>query len=88
MGENLDSYVYVSPNDDLVRTVDNPHSTLGGVAMRGNLAPDTAKQNLPLLPKKCVSLPERPFALTAKKNAHWHGRTENQKSHVVVIRYE
>lgn len=44
MGENLDNYVYMYPsNDDLIRTLDNPHSTLGGVAiMRGNLAPDTA----------------------------------------------
>ncbi len=44
MGENIDNYVYMyAPNDDLIRTLDNPHSTLGGVAiMRGNLAPDTA----------------------------------------------
>jgi dihydroxy-acid dehydratase len=43
MGENLEEYVYTySPNDDMIRTLDNPHSTLGGIAiMRGNLAPDT-----------------------------------------------
>ncbi len=42
--ENLEEHTFAyPPNDDLIRTLDNPHSTLGGVAiMRGNLAPDTA----------------------------------------------
>jgi dihydroxy-acid dehydratase len=42
--DNLDEYAFAYPsNDDLIRTLENPHSTLGGVAiMRGNLAPDTA----------------------------------------------
>ena len=44
IGENLE--VYRNPysgNGDLIRTLDNPHSTLGGLAiMRGNLCPDTA----------------------------------------------
>lgn len=42
--DNLDEYTFAYPsNDDLIRTLENPHSTLGGVAiMRGNLAPDTA----------------------------------------------
>ena len=44
LGENLDAFVNPYPgNDDLIRTPDNPHSTLGGLAiMRGNLCPDTA----------------------------------------------
>ncbi len=44
LGDNLDSYKNLyPPNHDLIRTLDNPHSTLGGLAiMRGNLAPDTA----------------------------------------------
>jgi len=43
MGENLDNFKNPYPaNDDLIRSLDNPHSTLGGLAiMRGNLAPNT-----------------------------------------------
>lgn len=44
LGENLVSSKNLYPeNPDLIRTLDNPHSTIGGLAiMRGNLAPDTA----------------------------------------------
>ena len=44
MGENLDAFSSPYPrNDDLIRTLDNPHSRLGGLSiMRGNLCPDTA----------------------------------------------
>lgn len=43
LGENLDAFRNSYPaNPDLIRTMDNPHSTLGGLAiMRGNIAPDT-----------------------------------------------
>lgn len=43
LGENLDRFVnYYPPNPDLIRTLDNPHSRLGGLAiMRGNIAPET-----------------------------------------------
>ncbi|MDD6044228.1 MAG: dihydroxy-acid dehydratase [Clostridia bacterium] len=41
--ENLDSFKNPYPdNPDMIRSLDNPHSTLPGLAiMRGNLAPDT-----------------------------------------------
>ena len=41
--EELDDFVNPYPaNPDLIRTMDDPHSTLGGLAiMRGNLAPNT-----------------------------------------------
>ena len=41
--ENLDNFKSLYPqNTDLIRTLDNPHSTLGGLAiMRGKLCPDT-----------------------------------------------
>ena len=44
LGENLDAFKNPYPkNDGLIRPLDNPHSTLGGLAiLRGNLAPDTA----------------------------------------------
>ncbi len=43
LGENLESYKNpYAPNPEIIRPLDNPHSTLGGLAiMRGNLAPDT-----------------------------------------------
>ena len=43
IGEEVDAYrsPYL-PNDELIRPLDRPHSTLGGLAiLRGNLAPDT-----------------------------------------------
>lgn len=43
VGENLAvGFTAAAPNPDLIRSLDNPHSTLGGLAiMRGNLAPGT-----------------------------------------------
>ena len=43
LDKNLDeAYCFYPKNPELIRTLDNPHSTLGGLAiMRGNLAPDT-----------------------------------------------
>ena len=43
LGENLAAYKNpYAPNPEIIRPLDNPHSTLGGLAiMRGNLAPDT-----------------------------------------------
>ena len=43
IGKNLDGFKSrYAPNPALIRTLDNPHDTLGGLAvMRGNLAPDT-----------------------------------------------
>ena len=43
VADNLDSFKNKYPhNPDMIRSMDNPHSTLPGLAiMRGNLAPDT-----------------------------------------------
>jgi dihydroxy-acid dehydratase len=43
IGENLDGFKNkYAPNPQLIRTLENPHSTLSGLSvMRGNLAPDT-----------------------------------------------
>ena len=43
LGENLETFVSPYPrNGELIRTLDDPHSALGGLAiMRGNLCPDT-----------------------------------------------
>lgn len=44
VAENLDEYQNpYPPNPDMIRSLDNPHSTLAGLAiLRGNLAPETA----------------------------------------------
>ena len=43
IGENLETFINPYPrNEELIRTLGNPHSTSGGLAiMRGNLCPDT-----------------------------------------------
>ena len=91
VGENLESApLPQAPMPDLIRTMDNPHSTLGGLSiLRGNLAPDTA------VSKPAAILPEaRRFtgkaicfdsedACTAAIEAR-----RVKPGHVVVIRYE
>jgi len=44
LGDNLEAFANPYPdNPDLIRTMDDPHRTSGGLAiMRGNLCPDTA----------------------------------------------
>jgi dihydroxy-acid dehydratase len=91
LGENLDAFVNHYPaNRDLIRTLDDPHSTLGGLAiMRGNLAPDTG------VAKPAAIAPEaRQFT---GKAICFDGEPDCVKAiqehkikpgHVIVIRYE
>ena len=77
-------------NPDLIRTMDNPHSTLGGLAiMRGNIAPDTG------VAKPAAIAPEvRQFTGTAICFDGEHDCVEAIKAHkikpghVIVVRYE
>ena len=91
LGENLDAYVNpYSQNEDLIRSLDNPHSALGGLAiMRGNLCPDTG------VSKPAAIAPEvRRFTGTAvcfDSEAACCEAIEARKvppGSVVVIRYE
>ncbi len=78
------------PNPDLIRTMENPHSTLGGIAiMRGNLAPDTG------VSKPAAVMPEvRRFtgqAICFDSEAACEEALQARRikpGHVVVIRYE
>jgi dihydroxy-acid dehydratase len=91
LGENLDAFVNHYPaNRDLIRTLGDPHSTLGGLAiMRGNLAPDTG------VAKPAAIAPEaRQFT---GKAICFDGEPDCVKAiqehkikpgHVIVIRYE
>ena len=91
LGENLDAYRNTYPaNDDLIRTMDAPHSTLGGLAiMRGNIAPDTG------VAKPAAIAPEvRQFTGTAICFDGEHDCVEAinahriKPGHVIVVRYE
>ena len=91
LGENLkDAPPPQKPDKDLIRTMDDPHSTLGGLAiLRGNLAPDTG------VSKPAAIRPEvRRFTGKAicfdSEDACMEALEARrvQPGHVVVIRYE
>ena len=91
LGENLGAFVSPYPrNDDLIRTMENPHSTLGGLAiMRGNLCPDTG------VSKPAAISPEARFftgkAICFDSEDECNAAVEANKiapGSVVVIRYE
>ncbi|MGN0659872.1 MAG: dihydroxy-acid dehydratase [Emergencia sp.] len=91
LGENLDAFVPMFPeNPDLIRTLENPFSTLGGLAiMRGNLAPGTG-----VAKPAAIAEEVRQFTGTAICFDGEHDCLEairQQKirpGHVVVVRYE
>lgn len=91
LGENLDAFRNHYPaNPDLIRTLENPHSTLGGLAiMRGNLAPDTG-----VAKPAAIAEEVRRFTGTAICFDGEHAAIEAIQSrkiepgHVVVVRYE
>jgi len=89
--ENLDEYVYMYPaNDDLIRTLDNPHSTLGGVAiMRGNLAPDSGVAKPAAIAEEVREFKGKAICFDSEEDCT--AALEQLKikpGHVVVIRYE
>lgn len=91
LAENIDSFVPMFPaDDDLIRTMDNPYSTLGGLAiMRGNLAPETG-----VAKPAAIAEEVRQFTGTAICFDGEHDCIEAIKAqkikpgHVVVVRYE
>ena len=91
LGKNLDEFVNIyPPNPDLIRSLDNPHSTLGGLAiMRGNIAPDTG-----VAKPAAIAEEARQFTGTAICFDGEHDCVEAIKAkkikpgHVIVIRYE
>ncbi len=91
MAENIEAYTYLySANDEMVRTLDNPHSTLGGLAiMRGNLAPNTG-----VAKPAAIAEEVRQFTGTAicfdseEESIQALEERKIKPGHVVVIRYE
>lgn len=91
LGENLDCFVPLFPEDpELIRPLDRPFSTLGGLAiLRGNLAPDTG-----VAKPAAIAEEVRQFTGTAICFDGEHACIEAIKAqkikpgHVVVVRYE
>lgn len=91
LGENLDAFHNPYPDDpDVIRPLDNPFSTLGGLAiMRGNLAPDTG-----VAKPAAIAEEVRQFTGTAVCFDGEHDCIEAIKANkikpgdVVVVRYE
>jgi dihydroxy-acid dehydratase len=91
MQDNMNSFQYRFPeNPDVIRTIDNPFATSGGLAvLRGNLAPRTA-----ISKPTAIDPSVRKFTGTARvfdsdeKAVQAIMNCEIQSGHVVVIRYE
>lgn len=91
MGENLDEYInpYAADND-LVRPIDNPHTTLGGLAiMRGNLAPDTGVAKPAAIKEEVRQFTGEAICFDSEEECSAALKDLKVKpGHVVVIRYE
>lgn len=91
LAKNLDAFVNFFPDDpELIRPLDRPFSTLGGLAiMRGNLAPDTG-----VAKPAAIAEEVRQFTGTAICFDGEHACIEAitagkiHSGHVVVVRYE
>lgn len=91
LSENLDSYVYKYPgNDDVIKTMENPFSSSGAVAvMRGNLCPDTGISKPGAISKEVQYFKGKAIVFDCEEDANkaiLSGKV--QSGHVVVIRYE
>ena len=91
MGENIDSYVNMyAPNPEIIRPLDNPHSTLGGLAiMRGNLAPDSGVAKPAAIAEEARNFTGTAICFDSEEDCTEAVRNQKIKpGHVVVIRYE
>ena len=91
LGENLDGFKNLYPeNPDLIRTLENPHSTLGGLAiMRGNLAPDTAVAKPAAIHPDVLRFTGKAICFDSEDDCVEAIEAGSVKvGHVVVIRYE
>lgn len=92
LGENLKEFknIYGVRNPEVIRTRDNPHSRLGGLAiMRGNIAPDSGvakpaaiSEEARIFTGKAICFDGEDDAIEAIMNK------EIKPGHVLVIRYE
>lgn len=91
MGENLENYRPILPvNHNLIRSLDNPYSTLGGLAiMRGNLAPDTGVAKPAAIAEEVRQFTGEAICFDGEHACLEAIRRQKIKpGHVVVVRYE
>ena len=91
VGQNLAEFKNsYAPNPDLIRTLENPHSTLGGIAvMRGNLAPETGIAKPAAIHEDVRRFTGRAICFDSDEDCIRAIEQQKIKSgHVVVIRYE
>lgn len=91
LGEELDRFRNpYPPNPELIRSLDNPHSTLGGLAiMRGNLAPDTGVSKPAAIHPDVRRFTGRAICFDSEDACEAAIEARQVKpGHVVVIRYE
>lgn len=91
MEENIDGYINLYPgNSDLIRSLDNPHTTLGGIAiLRGNLAPETGVSKPAAIHESVRRFTGRAVCFNSQEDCvKALEQRRIQKGDVVVIRYE
>lgn len=91
LGENLDQFKNPYPdNPDLIRSLENPHITLGGLAiMRGNLALDTAVAKPAAIHPDVLQFTGKAICFDSEDECVEAIEGCRVKAgHVVVIRYE
>lgn len=91
LGENLDNWKNLySPNQEIIRPLNNPHSRLGGLAiMRGNLAPDTGVAKPAAIAEEARSFTGTAVCFDSEEECTEAIRQRKiQAGNVVVIRYE
>lgn len=91
LGTNLEHYRNCyAPNPEIIRPLDNPHSTLGGLAiMRGNLAPDTGVAKPAAIAEEARHFTGTAICFDSEEECTEAIRQRRiQAGHVVIIRYE
>ena len=92
LGENIQSHIYLysTYNEEVIRPVERPFSTLSGLAiMRGNLAPDTGVAKPSAIAEEVRRFTGKAICFDSEEECHKALEELRIKpGHVVVIRYE
>ncbi|MDW7669479.1 MAG: dihydroxy-acid dehydratase [Bacillota bacterium] len=89
--KNLDEHVSLYPkNPEVIKTLENPHSTLGGLTiMRGNIAPDTGVAKPAAIAEEARRFTGVAICFDSEKECvEAIEKKEIKSGNVVVIRYE
>jgi dihydroxy-acid dehydratase len=89
--DNLNEYKFLYPaNKDLIRSLDNPHDKLGGIAiMRGNLAPNTGVSKPSGIHEDVRQFVGKAICFDSEEECTLAiSQNKINPGHVVVVRYE